>query len=322
MIFLTLIWNNLFTIPIFCFVLGCLLSTFRIQLFFNAKMHHFLTSILLFSIGLKGGIALVQHASHQIFFLLGVLVIWGLIQPVCSYLLLRRLTLLDQTTAIAVAASFGSISVMTFIAGAAFLEKLSVHYEQMVVAAVAVMEVPAIISGLAISKKINNSVQFSLKKIMKESFFNKTVLFIFCGIFFGGICSILRWNQIPDTILVGFKPSLFLFLFNMGILVGYHRHDLRRFSWSLSFFGLYMPLIGAIFGILLSYGMGLDVGTGTLITILSASASYIAVPAAMKIALPEAKEAIYLPLALGITFPFNVVIGIPLYYQMAVLLLG
>lgn len=107
----------------------------------------------------------------------------------------------------------------------------------------------------------------------------------------------------------------------MGILIGKHKKDLNHFSWSLSLFGLYMPLIGGAFGIMLSYFFGLNGGTGTLIAVLSASASYIAVPAAFKIALPEAKEAIYIPLSLGIAFPFNVLIGIPIYYIVAMKLL-
>ena len=107
----------------------------------------------------------------------------------------------------------------------------------------------------------------------------------------------------------------------MGWMIGKQKRDFNQFSWSLMLFGFYMPLIGAFFGILLSYCLKLDVGTGTMVAILSASASYIAAPAAMKIALPEAKETIYLPLSLGIAFPFNIVIGIPLYYQISIIFL-
>ena len=108
----------------------------------------------------------------------------------------------------------------------------------------------------------------------------------------------------------------------MGLLIGRQRKELNQFSWSLGLFGFYMPLIGGAFGIVLSYLFGLNAGTGTLIAVLCASASYIAVPAAVRIAIPEANEAIYLPLSLGIAFPFNVLIGIPIYYILALKILG
>jgi hypothetical protein len=184
------------------------------------------------------------------------------------------------------------------------------------------MEIPAIISGLFLAKSFKGADSRSRKGVLAEAIFNKTVLFIFAGMAFGFFCYLMQWKVVPDKIFLLFKPFLCLFLFNMGWLVGRHREDLGQFSWSLSLFGLYMPLIGGAFGIFLSSLFHLDVGTGTLIAVLSASASYIAAPAAMRVALPEAKEAVYLPLSLGVAFPFNVVVGIPLYYQAALKFLG
>ena len=109
---------------------------------------------------------------------------------------------------------------------------------------------------------------------------------------------------------------------DMGLVVAKNLPHLKTFTWKLAFFGLYMPIIGAVIGLTSSYVMALDVGTGTLFTVLCASASYIAVPAAMRLALPEAKAAIYIPMSLAITFPFNVIVGIPLYFALAVKLLG
>lgn len=132
----------------------------------------------------------------------------------------------------------------------------------------------------------------------------------------------LQLDYLESSILIIFKPVLCLFLLNMGFLIGKQRNSFSQFSWSLTLFGFYMPLIGGVFGIALSYFLGLDRGTGSLIAVLSGSASYIAVPAAMRIAIPEAKEAVYLPLSLGIAFPFNVLIGIPIYYVLALKLLS
>ena len=114
-----------------------------------------------------------------------------------------------------------------------------------------------------------------------------------------------------------FQGILCLFLLDMGLLVAKNLHHLKGFTWPLALFGIYMPLIGAGIGLFTSRMIGLDVGTGTLFTVLCASASYIAVPAAMRLALPEAKAAIYVPMSLAITFPFNVTLGIPLYFALA-----
>lgn len=310
--------NNLFTIPILTFVSGMFLSSMRFKWISNERINSTLILFLLFSIGLKGGGSLIAHSGYRIFLILILLTILGLVQPLFSYGILRKFTKIDSSTAVAIAACFGSTSVMTYVAGVNFLEKLDIRYEGLVAAALAIMEVPAIISGLFIFRYFNKTSNTAMKKLVIDAILNKTVLIILGGMIFGGICYLFQWETLPAKISILFKPILCLFLFKMGMLIGKHREDLRHFSWSLTLFGVYMPLIGAVFGILLSYFLHLSVGTGTLITVITASASYIAVPASMKIAIPEAKEAIYLPLSLGITFPFNVVLGIPLYYELAI----
>lgn len=320
---LNILLKNLIALPILTFLFGVLLSAFRADWLLRPKIHSFVTYFLLFSIGLKGGGAFMQHSTApQFFLLLGIMVAWGLIQPFISYWFLRKFTETDALTAAAIAACFGSVSVMTFAAGTAFLEKLDVPYQTLVIAVLAMMEVPAILSGLFISKSRNLSVANKTKNLWIHTIFNKTILIIFLGMAIGMICFQLQANYLPFNILIFFKPFLCLFLLNMGLMIGKQRKELKQFSWPLSLFGVYMPLIGGAFGILLSYFFGLDKGTGTLIAVLSASASYIAVPAAVRIAIPEANEAIYLPLSLGIAFPFNVLIGIPIYYVSALKLLN
>jgi hypothetical protein len=314
--------NNLMEIPIICFLFGILLSILNMNWLFRHKFHSFLTYFLLFSIGLKGGGAFMEHSTSAFFSLLGTMIAWGLVQPFISYWILRKFTKIDSSTAAAIAACFGSVSVMTFIAATAFLEKLHVPYETLVIAILAMMEVPAILAGLFISKWRSESVVYNTKNLWIDTFFNKTILMIFLGMANGMIFYRLQLSYLPANILMVFKPCLCLFLLNMGLLIGKKRGDLNQFSWSLTLFGFYMPLIGGAFGIALSYFFGLDAGTGTLIAVLSASASYIAVPAAVRIAIPEAKEAIYLPLSIGIAFPFNLLIGIPIYYVSALKLLG
>lgn len=312
---MNILLKNLMAIPIICFLFGILFSSFRMDWLFRPKIHSLLTYFLLFFIGIKGGGAFMQHATApQFFFLLCTMIIWGLIQPFISFWLLSKFTKTEVSTASAIAACFGSVSVMTFAAGTAFLDKLEVHYETVVIAILAMMEVPAIISGLYIYKSRCNS---SVNSLWAHTLLNKTILMIFLGMAIGMICYGLNAVYIPSNILIVFQPCLCLFLFNMGLLIGRQRKELNQFSWALSAFGFYMPLIGGLFGIILSYFFGLDVGTGTLIAVLCASASYIAVPAAVRIAIPDANEAIYLPLSLGVAFPFNVLIGIPVYYVLA-----
>ncbi|MBX9924066.1 MAG: sodium-dependent bicarbonate transport family permease [Rhabdochlamydiaceae bacterium] len=319
---LNILFSNLIAIPVIFFLLGILFSIFRINWLFRPKIHSLLTYFLLFSIGVKGGGAFMQHLTNDFFLLLGVILAWGLIQPFISYGILRKFTKTDAATATAIAACFGSVSVMTFVAATAFLEKLQVPYQTLVIAVLAMMEVPAILSGLFISKWKKESVVDNTKNLWIHTLFNKSILMIFLGMAIGMICYRLQLSYVPAGILMIFKPCLCLFLLNMGLLIGKQRKDLNQFSWSLTLFAFYTPLIGGAFGMALSYLFGLDVGTGTLIAVLIASASYIAVPAAVRIAIPAAKEALYIPLALGIAFPFNVLIGIPIYYFSALKLLS
>lgn len=322
--FSSLILKSVFNFPLICFLGGIFFALIKPGFRLPVKLNKCLTIYILFCVGLKGGGPLAEHAissAFLFFIILTGLVIWGLLSPLLSFYLLRCFTRVDCVTRAAIAASFGSVSVMTFITAISFLDQFKVGYQQLIIAALAIMEIPAIISGIFLAKifdKNHLNPSSSISKLLGESLFNKAVLSILIGLIFGVFFYFRKLTPISAHLLVPFKPLLCLFLFDMGLNVGLQRQHFRFFSWSLNLFGVYMPLIGGGFGLFLSYILGLDVGTGTLIAVLTASASYIAVPAAMQIALPQAKEGIYLPLSLGIAFPFNVVIGIPLYYSLAI----
>ncbi len=325
--FSLLIIKNLFNFPLVCFLMGIFLALIRSGFRLPERFNKFLTIYILFCIGLKGGGPLAEHSLSSAFLfsiILSVLILWGLLNPLLSFYLLKSFTRVDYMTAAAIAASFGSVSVMTFITAVSFLDQIHVNYQEFVIAALAIMEIPAIISGIFIAKKFDKAEtkkSSDLRKILLDSLVNKAILALVIGLITGVIFYNINLSILSDNILVSFKPLLCVFLFAMGLNVGLQRHHFRSFSWSLNLFGLYMPLIGGGFGLFLGYILGLDAGTSTLISVLTASASYIAVPAAMRIALPQAKEAIYLPLALGIAFPFNLIVGIPLYYYLAIWLL-
>jgi hypothetical protein len=279
------------------------------------------------AIGFKGGVAIANTASFngEILLAIGAGLIFGFLQPFLGYGLLKLTTRIDNPTAAAVAAHYGSISIVTFATAAAFLNTNSTVYAGYIVAIVALMEAPAILSGLFIAHRTapeTSSHTQEQKKLSREIFTNGAILLMSGAFLIGWITGPAGMQKIEGFINTPFQGILCLFLLDMGLVVAKNVHHLRNFTIPLALFGIYMPLIGACIGLGASWVIGLDVGTGTLFTVLCASASYIAVPAAMRLALPEAKAAIYIPLSLAITFPFNVTLGIPLYFAGAKALLG
>jgi hypothetical protein len=322
-----LVLQNLLNLPLICFLLGIIIALVKPQWTFPPIFKKILTISVLFSIGLKGGGPFFEHAAAKssiFFILMGCLMLWAVMQPLLSFFLLKTFTRIDKITAAAIAACFGSISVITFITAVSFLEQLKTSYQGYIIAGIAITDIPAIMSGILLARNSDKSAQeqsIPFFKLLKSSLTNKAILTVLSGLFVGGVLFMTNHSQTSTFILNGFKPILSLFLLDMGFSVGLKRTDLKLFSWQLSLFGLYMPLIGGFFGLVISYLFHLDVGTATLLSALCASASYIAVPAAMRVALPMAKEALYLPLSLVMAFPFNIVIGIPLYYYIANLIL-
>jgi hypothetical protein len=214
---------------------------------------------------------------------------------------------------------------VTFATATAFLKSHEIAYAGYVVAILALMEAPAILSGLFIAHKTapeTKTHKNEEKKLAREIFTNGAILLLFGAFLIGWITGQPGFDKVSGFLDSPFQGILCLFLLDMGLLVAKNLHHLKSFTWPLALFGIYMPMIGASIGLTISWLIGLDVGTGTLITVLCGSASYIAVPAAMRLALPEAKPAIYVPMSLAITFPFNVTLGIPLYFTLATQLLN
>lgn len=314
---LDLFLSNIISIPILCFILGLMLSSKSLDRYFSSQINGYVTAFLLFAIGLKGGEAIFKNVDNELYTLILVMGAWGFVQPIICFTILRRLTKIESKTLIAISACFGSISVMTFVAATTFLDKLGVNYESFVIAALAIMEVPAVISGLFIYRLVDRSLKTNFSEVFIHTFLNKAILFLLVGMTSGILMSMINYEYVIAYLLIPFKGALSFFLASMGYLVGKKREDFKNLSWTLGLFAIITPLVGAMAGILISLFFDLDVGTGFLISILMASASYIAVPAALKLSIPEANEGIYIPLSLGIAFPFNVIFGIPLYFQMA-----
>lgn len=319
--------QNILTPAVLFFILGVAAGFFKSDLEIPKSISSYLSIYLMMAIGLKGGVAIAaapEFSSEIIFVVLAAIAI-GISLPVLAFGLLRKTTKLDNATAAAVAAHYGSISIVTFATAAAFLKLNNIPYEGYIVAIAAIKEAPAILIGLYLAHKYVPETRTHLaeeKKLSREIFTNGAILLLLGSFVIGWMTGAEGMEKMEGFFVTPFQGILALFLLDMGLLVAKNMHHLRSFTFSLFAFGIYMPLIGAGIGLGTASAIGLDVGTGFLFTVLCASASYIAVPAAMKLALPEAKASIYVPLALAITFPFNVLLGIPIYDALAIMVLG
>lgn len=281
---------------------------------------------LMLAIGFKGGVEMA-HAGLELKMLatVGLGIVAGLGMPVVAYAGLRAATRLDPIDAASIAAHYGSISVVTFVAATDYVQTLGSEYDGYLIAVVAVMETPAIIAGLWLAqldaakttKRTGRRARGLSPELMREVFLNGSVVLLMGSLVIGAVTGDKGFEDVEPFIGAPFKGVLCLFLLDMGIGAASRLRSATYLDWRLVVFGLIMPLVGASAGIAGAALVGLSVGSGTLFATLCASASYIAVPAAMKVALPRANPAYSLTLSLGITFPFNVVLGIPLYYALA-----
>lgn len=305
--------QNFLTAPVLFFVLGAAAGIVRSNLHFPRGVVQFLSIYLMMSIGLKGGIAVAGTGTltTALLILIGCGLVYGLLQPVIGFWLLRYTTTLDRPTRAAVSAHYGSISVVTFAAAVSWLDSRHLPYAGVVVAIVALMEAPAIVSGLMLARENNRN--HSPGHILSETLTNGAVFLLLGAFIIGALIGPHQAEKLKGFVFEPFQGLLCLFLLEMGLTVSRNLKQLSKFTLPLLAFGIYMPLIGATLGIVTGKVLGLDYGTAYLFTVLCASASYIAVPAAMRTALPEADPAVYVPLSIGVTFPFNILIGLPLY---------
>jgi hypothetical protein len=315
--------ENLLSPPILFFFLGIISRILKSDLEIPEQISKYLSLYLIMAIGFKGGVAIANTHSIDKTVMLTILsgVGAGFIQPFIGYYLLKLTTKLDDLTAAAVAAHYGSISMVTFIAAVNFLGINSIIYSGYIIAVISLMEAPAILSSLLIAyksrteKTIDNSK--SIFCVMKQILASGSILLLMGSFFIGWISGAKGMKLMEGFLVTPFQGILTLFLLDMGILVSKRLSDFKEFNLPLIIFCVYMPLMGSVIGIILALIIGLDVGTGFLLTVLISSSSYIVATAAMRTALPQAKAAIYIPMSLAITFPFNITIGIPLYFIMA-----
>lgn len=321
---LALAAQNLLSPIILFFALGLLAALVRSDLSVPEAAAKALSIYLLFAIGFKGGVSVSEHgvdANLLLSMLAGLVLSFAI--PFAAFGLLRVMTALSVTDAAAVAGHYGSISIVTFVAATSVLQSQGIASEGYMVAVAAIMEAPAILSALWLVARFAKPVDGSdraqdTKGLWREILLNGSIVLLVGSFVIGFMTGPKGLTEIESFIVAPFKGVLCLFLLDMGLVAGRglraSAHQLRP---GLIAFGMLMPVIGSLAGLMAATLIGLSAGGTVLLMTLSASASYIAVPAAMRVALPEANPSIYLTMSLGITFPFNLTIGIPLYLSIA-----
>ena len=328
--------SNLLIPAVLFFGLGFLARLIKSDLRFPQDMAKMMSIYLLMAIGLHGGFELGKSELGLAFNSVLWAIILGFTLPMLGYVLLLFTGKVDRMNAAAIAAHYGSVSAGTFLTAIAYLDNIGVEYESYPLIMLAVMESPAIIVGLllaswsrqkiakvsndgqAIQDKDDRSLKEKIAPLLHEALTNGSVVILIGSMTIGAISSHKAMEKLFPFIDEIFMGVLCLFLFEMGMEAGRRIKEFKKVGTVLAVFGLTMPLFGGAAGIIVGHWiLGLSVGGITLVGVLGASASYIAVPPAMRLAVPEANPSFYLTLALGITFPFNVVVGIPLYHYVA-----
>lgn len=311
--------QNILSPIILFFMLGVLAGYIKSDLEIPTILAKSLALYLVASIGLQGGIKIAAYdLNAHIISLFIVVIIACAIMPFIGYGLLRATKSLDPLNAAALCAHYGSVSLVTFIACTEFLGHSGLVYAGYMVALLAFMETPAILGGLFLARDTRGAPkQQSTSLILREVLLNGTVVLLIGAMMIGYFADKTEIASVTNFFVDPFKGVLCFFLLDMGLLIGRKSSVVKQISLRLLSFGIYMPIIGAGIGLLISKAFGLALAETTILMTLFASASYIAVPAAIKLALPKADPAIYVTLPLGITFPFNIIVGIPVYYAVA-----
>ena len=320
---LSLAAANLGSPIILSFVLGLSAALARSDLSVPEAAAKTLSLYLLFSIGFKGGASVAAHGLDVRLgaaVLAGVVLSFGL--PFVAFGLLRVMTTLSRIDAAAVAAHYGSISIVTFVAATSVVAGRGLEAEGYMVAVAAAMEAPAILSALWIASR-GGERSDAEPDLWREILLNGSIVLLIGSFAIGAITGQDGLARIESFIVAPFQGVLCLFLLDMGLVAGRGLRDQRAaLRPGAVAFGVAMPLIGGSLGLGFALLIGLSQGVAALLATLAASASYIAVPAAMRVALPEANPSVYLTLSLGITFPFNLTLGIPIYVAAATALVG
>ncbi len=297
------------------FVLGVIAGLARSDLRVPAAIYDLLSILLLLAIGLKGGVELARQPISGLLPQIGAVLAMGFALPLLLFPVARFLVGLARPDAASLAAHYGSVSVATYAVGVAYLGARNIEFDAQLPLLLVLLEVPAIIVGILLARGIDGATKWG--KLLHEIFLGKSILLLVGGLAIGWVSGPGGIGPLEPLFFDLFKGFLALFLLEMGLIAASQSKSLRSRGLQLILFGALAPIPLAVVGAITGTAIGLSIGGTTLLAILAGSASYIAAPAAMRIAVPAANPALSLTASLGVTFPFNIFVGIPLYFALA-----
>lgn len=310
---------NLTSVAVLVFVFGFLAARVKSDLRLPDPIYQVISIYLLFGIGLKGGNGL--HSATLDEFIapaLGTIVI-GVLIPLVAFATLTLVRTLSAVDRGSIAAHYGSTSLVTFSAGLLFLENNVIAVEGFATALLTLLEIPGLIVGIYLGTRASKST-VAWKETMVEVLLGKTVLLLAGGLLVGALTTESGYDKVAPFFVDLQNGILVLFLLHLGFLAGSNWHEIKKVGFSLILFAILFPVFAGFVGVAVGTATGLSVGGATILGILAASASYIAAPAAISVAMPQANAALALMSSIGVTFPFNLVLGIPIYLEFARLL--
>lgn len=310
-----LVANLLSPVPL-AFALGVLARLMKSEFSLPKDIYTALGIYLLFALGLKGGVALSQAPLSTLAVPVVVTLLLGVLRPLTSYGILRRVGRFSTADSAGIAAHYGSVSAVTFIAALTFVDALGTPAEAYSTTLLALLESPGIAVALLIGS-FKQGPGRGLGRVAHEVLTGRTMILLVGGLLVGWISGPARYAEVQPFFEGMFKGALVLFLLEMGVIAGERLSDLRETGAFLLGFGILVPIAHGALGALLGSLAGMSVGGATVLASMSASASYIAAPPAVRLTLPEANPTLSITASLAITFPFNLLFGIPLYYAIA-----
>ena len=305
---------------IWFFALGVFAGLARSDLRMPPAIYDLLSMLLLLAIGLKGGVELARAPIAGVLPQALAVIAMGFILPLFLYPIARKLGRFERADAASLAAHYGSVSVATFAVGIAFLADKNVSHDSQLPLFLVLLEVPAIIVGVMLARRNQAAGQWG--RLLHEVFMGKSIVLLVGGLLIGWVAGPIGIQPLEPLFFDLFKGVLALFLLEMGLIAASQTKAVRESGLFIIAFGVLVPVPLALIGALLGWAIGLSVGGTTLLAVLAGSASYIAAPAAIRIAVPEANPSLSLAASLGVTFPFNIFIGIPIYYHIATVIHG
>jgi hypothetical protein len=312
----SLILSNILNPPILFFFLGMIAVFVKSDLEIPAPVPKLLSLYLLLAIGFKGGVELIKSGiTQEVVLTLLAAMLMACFVPIYTFFILKLR--LDTYDAAAIAATYGSISAVTFITASAFLTELGIAFDGYMVAALALMESPAIIVGLILVNVFTieqgKPRDIAWSEVLQEAFLNSSVFLLVGSLVIGVLTGEHGWQVLEPFTQGLFYGVLTFFLLDMGLVAARRIKDLQKTGFFLISFAILIPILNATIGLLIARFIGMSQGNALLFAVLCASASYIAVPAAIRMTVPEANPSLYVSTALAVTFPFNIIVGIPLY---------